>query len=315
MKIVIPGGSGHLGRTLAEALVQEGREVVALSRSPRQRRGWREVAWDGRTLGAWTAEIDGADAVINLAGRSVNCRYTSRNLEEMMTSRVASTKAVGQAIAGAAQPPSVWLQMSTATIYAHTLGAANDETSGVLGGGEPGAPARWRRSIEIAKAWEAAQTAADAPKTRKVVLRSAMVMGREPGGVFDLLARLARLGFGGPLAGGAQFMSWIHERDFVRAVSFLLGRTDLSGPFNLASPNPLPQRQFMTAVRAAGGQRVGLPATAWMLEIGSFFLRTETELILKSRRVVPGRLLAAGFEFMSPDWPAAARELMQRSAA
>ena len=315
MKIVIPGGSGHLGKALADAFVAAGHEVVVLSRSPRTRPGWREVAWDGVSIGPWAGEVDGADAVVNLAGRSVNCRYTKANLKEMMDSRVESTRAVGLAIARAGRPPAVWLQMSTATLYAHTFGAANDEASGVIGGAEPGVPALWRRSIEIAKAWEAAQAEADTPRTRKVTLRSAMVMGREAGGVFDLLARLARFGLGGPLAGGAQFMSWIHERDFVRAVAFLIARADLSGPFNLASPNPLPQREFMAAVRAAGGHRLALPATRWMLEIGTFLLRTETELILKSRRVVPARLLEAGFRFEHPEWPAAARDLLQGSVA
>jgi len=315
MKIVIPGGSGHLGTTLAQAFVQEGHEVVILSRTPRLRKGWREVAWDGATVGAWAAELDGAHSVINLAGRSVNCRYTAANLKEMMDSRVLSTHVVGAAIARAATPPAVWLQMSTATIYAHTFGAANDEISGTIGGAEPGTPKLWRRSIEIAKSWEAAQAEAETPKTRKVMLRAAMVMGPERGGVLDLLARLAGFGLGGALAGGAQFMSWIHERDFVRAVSFLIARSDLAGAFNLASPHPLPQREFMAAVRAAGGHRIGLPATGWMLGIGTFFLRTETELILKSRRVVPRRLLEAGFSFELPDWPAAAHDLIQRRAA
>jgi uncharacterized protein (TIGR01777 family) len=315
MRIVIPGGSGHLGRLLARSLASAGHDIVILTRRPAVSGPFREVAWDGKTIGDWAAEVDGAGAVINLAGRSVNCRYTPANLREMMASRVDSARAVGEAISLAKRPPAAWLQMSTATIYAHRFDAANDETSGILGGLEPDAPALWRGSIDIARAWEQAQTEARTEGTRKVVLRTAMVMGAEAGGPFDLLARLARWGLGGPLAGGAQYMSWIHETDFARAVAFLIARPDLSGALNLAAPNPLPQREFMAALRAAAGQRLALPATRWMLEVGSFFLRTETELILKSRRVVPRRLLEAGFRFQIPDWPTAARELCSRRMA
>jgi len=315
MRIVIPGGRGHLGTALARSLTASGHEVVVLTRHPSSAPGWREVAWDGRTVGAWASELDGAGAVINLAGRSVNCRYTEKHLREMMDSRVESTRAIGDAIALLRTPPPVWLQMSTATIYSHRFDAANDEPHGLYGGSEPDAPALWRASIDIARAWERAQAEAPTPSTRKVVLRTAMVMGPLPGGPFHLLARLCAFGLGGPLAGGAQYMSWIHEVDFVRAVTFLLERPDLSGPFNLAAPNPLPQRDFMAALRAASGQRLALPATKWMLEIGSFFLRTETELILKSRRVVPTRLLEAGFRFEFPEWSAAARDLVGRRVA
>jgi uncharacterized protein (TIGR01777 family) len=317
MKIVIPGGTGQLGGALARAFHARGAEVVILARTPETKEApspsARLVEWDGRSPGTWTAELDGADAVINLAGRTVNCRYTPANLEAMMSSRVDSTRAVGAAIAAAARPPRAWLQMSTATIYAHRFDAPNDEATGVIGGGEPDAPAYWRRSIEIARAWEAAQADAPAPRTRKVALRTAMVMGAAPGGVFQMLSRLARLGLGGPLAGGHQWMSWIHERDFVRAIDLLLEREELEGPVNLASPAPLTQRDFMAALRAAWGVRVALPATKWMLELGAFFLRTDTELVLKSRRVLPGRLLASGFTFDLPEWPAAARALVEEA--
>jgi uncharacterized protein (TIGR01777 family) len=313
MRIVIPGGSGHLGSLLARFFAEQSHEVVVLTRSPKPSSRFREVAWDGRTAGPWMREIDGAGAVINLTGKSVDCRYTKANLREMLESRVESTRAVGTAIAAAEHPPAVWLQMSTATIYAHRFDQANDEENGLIGGREPGAPELWRASIEIAQAWERAQGDADTPATRKVLMRTAMVMGTAPGSAFNILSRLARFGLGGPLAGGAQYVSWIHERDFVRAVDFLLRRPDLSGAFNLASPNPLPQREFMAALTTK--QRLALPASRWMLEIGAFFLRTETELILKSRRVVPGRLLDAGFTFEMPRWPHAARDLMDRRAA
>jgi uncharacterized protein (TIGR01777 family) len=311
MKIVIPGGSGQVGQVLARTWGAAGHEVVVLGRGRAVPAG-RLVPWDGRTRGDWAREVDGADVVFNLAGRSVNCRYTLANLREMMDSRVESTRVVGEAIGAAARPPRVWLQMSTGTIYAHRFDAPNDEATGLIGGDEPDAPAYWRRSIEIAQAWERTLAEAATPATRKVALRTAMVMSPDAGGVFDVLLGLVRRGLGGASAGGRQYVSWIHDRDFVRAAELLIARDDLDGPVNLASPGPLPQRDFMAALRAAWGRRVGLPAARWMLEVGAFFLRTDTELLLKSRRVVPGRLLDAGFTFEFPEWHAAAADLVAR---
>jgi hypothetical protein len=314
MKIVIPGGTGHLGRLLVKGLGARGHEVVVLSRGGRgsRRLACRVVAWNGRTSGPWAREVDGADALVHLSGRSVDCRYDKTNLRAMLDSRVESTRVLGAACAAARRPPRVWLQASTATIYAHRFDAPNDEASGVIGGSEPDAPAYWRWSIDIARAWEETLAAASVPGTRRVALRTAMVMSLEPGGVFDVLLRLARLGLGGPMAGGWQYVSWIHERDFVRAIAWLLERDELSGPVNVCSPGPLPQREFARVLRAACGIPFGLPAAPWMLELGAFVLRTDTELLLKSRRVVPGRLLASGFAFEFPGWEAAARELVAR---
>ncbi|MFF8990393.1 TIGR01777 family oxidoreductase [Streptomyces sp. NPDC014983] len=309
MKIVMPGGTGQVGGILKRALAAAGHEVVTLTRRP-PREG--EVRWDGKTLGPWAAAVDGSDVVINLAGRSVSCRYTAANLRDMMDSRVDSARVVGAAIADAARPPRVWLQMSTATVYAHRFDAPNDEATGLIGGTEAGVPDYWAYSVAIAKAWEQAQWQAETPATRKVALRSAMVMSPDPGGVFAVLLGLARLGLGGPVAGGAQYVSWIHEHDFVRAVEFLMDREDITGPVNLAAPQPLPQRAFMRTLRSAWGVPVGLPATRWMAEVGAFALRSDTELLLKSRRVVPGRLTRANFDFQYPRWPQAADELVRR---
>ncbi|MFG2915163.1 TIGR01777 family oxidoreductase [Kitasatospora sp. NPDC048298] len=309
MKVVIPGGSGELGTLLDRRLTAAGHQVVVLSRRPA---GSRQVGWDGRTLGAWAAEIDGADVVLNLAGRSVNCRYTEANRQEMMDSRVQSTRVVGEAVAAARRPPSCWLQMSTATVYAHRHDAPNDERDGLIGGSEPDAPPAWRYSIDVAQAWERTLAEADTPHTRRVALRTAAVLGPERGGSLDALSWLARLGVGGPVAGGAQYVSWLHERDFARAVEFLIAREDLTGPVNLAAPNPLPQREFMRELRTAWGMPLALPATRWMAELGAFALRSDTELLLKSRRVVPTRLLDAGFAFDHPSWPEAARDLVRR---
>ncbi len=311
MKIVLPGGSGQVGTLLARAFHAEGHEVVVLSRAP-QDAPWRVVPWDGETVGDWAAEVNGADAVINLAGRSVNCRYTPRNRRAIIDSRVRSTCSVGEAIARAARPPRVWLQAGTATIYAHRYDAPNDDVSGVLGGAEPGLPETWRFSLDVARQWEAALDQADTPLTRKTVLRSAMVMSPDRGGVFDTLLGLVRRGMGGQSGNGRQYVSWIHEQDFVRAVRLLLGDGGLAGLVNLAAPNPLPNAPFMRALRDAAGIRAGLPATEWMLEIGARLLGTETELILKSRRVVPRRLTEAGFTFDFPDWPQAAQDLCRR---
>jgi uncharacterized protein len=230
----------------------------------------------------------------------------------MLDSRVDSTRAVGLAIAQARRPPRVWLQMSTATIYAHRFDAPNDEVSGRIGGVERDVPAYWRTSIDIAKAWEATMHAASTPATRKVALRTAMVMSAEPGGVFDVLAGLTQWRLGGPIAGGRQFVSWIHACDFVRAVEFLLERDDLEGAINVTAPAPLPQRELMAALRSAWGTRTGLLATRWMAEVGAFFLRTDTELVLKSCRVIPRRLMDAGFAFHFPEWTAAANDLVAR---
>jgi len=311
MKFVIPGGSGQVGTLLARHFQQKGDEVIVLSRDPRPA-PWRSVRWDARTSGPWEAELNGAEAVINLAGRSVNCRYALANRWAILDSRVESTQAVGAAIARAEHPPRVWLQMSTATIYAHRFDAPNDEATGILGGAEPNAPDTWRFSIDVAKAWESALEEAVTPATRKVALRSAMVMSPDRGGVFDVLLGLVRRRLGGRAGDGSQFVSWIHESDFLRSVECLLERSEYTGAVNLCSPNPLPNTEFMAALRSAARVRLGLPAKRWMLEIGAWFLRTETELILKSRRVTPGRLLASGFCFEFPEWPDAAKELVRR---
>ncbi|WP_437851446.1 DUF1731 domain-containing protein [Sorangium sp. So ce363] len=311
MKIILPGGSGQVGQILARAFAADGHEVIVLCRSASVPAG-RVVPWDGRTLGPWASELDGADVVFNLAGRSVNCRYTDENLLAMRSSRVDSTRAVGEAIAAAARPPRVWLQMSTATIYAHRHDSPNDEATGLLGGDEPDVPSYWRNSVEIARAWEQALDEARTPRTRKIAIRASMVMSPDRGGIFDVLLGLTRRGLGGPAGGGQQFVSWIHDRDFVRATRFLIERDDISGPVNLASPGPLPYGDFMRALREAWGIGFGLPATKWMLEVGALVMRTDTELVLKSRRVVPGRLREAGFTFAFTEWSAAARDLVAR---
>lgn len=310
MKIIIPGGTGQVGTLLARRFHDNGDEVVTLGRHQASA-PWRTVLWDGRTLGPWAEEIDGADVVINLAGRSVNCRYTPENRAEIMNSRVDSTRVVGEAIARAARPPRTWLQASTATIYVHRFDAPNDEESGIIGGGEPDAPDTWRFSIDVARAWERVLHEADTPGTRKVELRAAMVMSPDADGVFDTLVGLVRRGLGGRAGSGRQYVSWVHYLDFLNAIDWLVTHEEVTGPVNIASPAPLPNAAFMAALRRACGVSIGLPAAEWMLEIGACVMGTETELLLKSRRVIPGRLLKMGFTFLHPDWEEASRDLVR----
>lgn len=308
-RIVLAGGSGFLGRVLAEYLTARGAETVILTRAPRVGTKVREVAWDGKTVGDWLKEIDGAAAVINLAGRSVDCRYHARNRRLILDSRIDSTRVLGEAVACCAKPPRAWLNSSTATIYKHTFGPAWDE-SGEIGGTRE---AKDEFSVEVAVAWERVLDEARTPATRKVALRSAMVLGAGGNSVLPVMRRLVRFGLGGRMGDGRQFMSWIHEEDFCRAVEWILEHENLHGPVNLAAPHPLTNAELMRTVgRVCGFGPCGLPAAEWMLEVGAFVLRTETELLLKSRRVVPGKLLADGFAFRFPEMATALRELEGR---
>jgi uncharacterized protein (TIGR01777 family) len=268
-----------------------------------------EFSWDGKSQGEWAQALDGADVVINLAGRSVSCHYNQANLNQMMDSRIQSTEAIGKAIEASRRPPSVWLQASTATIYAHTYGPANDEPTGVIGGNEPNVPAVWKFSVDIAQNWEAALDRADTPQTRKVAMRMAIMMSRDSGGPFDKFVRLARLGLGGRLGSGRQYISWVHELDLARAMEFLIDG-DLSGPVNISSPNPLPQAEFVRDIRSAFHIPFGMPATPWMISVGTYLMNTHSELVLKSRRVVPTRLLEAGFKFEFDQWSEACADLV-----
>lgn len=312
LRIVLPGGSGQIGQVLSRHFHEQGHAVTVISRHPKPA-DWQTLAWDANRLDDWSHAIDGADVVINLAGRSVNCRYNALNRRTIKNSRTITTGLVGEAIARAAHPPKVWLNASTATIYRHALDRPMDETTGELGGNEPEATPKWRFSIDVATSWERAFFAAQTPRTRRVAMRMAMVMTPYPGGVFDTLLNLVQWGLGGPAASGRQYVSWIHDVDFVRAIDHLIAHEELTGVVNISSPIPMHNREFMACMRQCWcTSYIGLPASRWMLELGALVLRTETELILKSRRVIPRRLLDSGFDFHFPNWRGACQDLMHR---
>lgn len=314
LRIIIPGGSGQVGTVLARHFHDNGHDVTTISRHPSTAVEWKTARWDGKTAGAWMGVVDGADVMINLAGRSVNCRYSPLHRHQILTSRTITTGLLGRAVAEAKHPPAVWLNASTATIYRHSFDRAMGEDDGELGGNEPEAPSKWKFSIDVAQSWERAFFHADiAPATRRVAMRSAMIMSPDQGGIFDALLRLVRWGLGGKAASGRQYISWIHDVDFIRAVEFVIGHADLEGAVNLSSPHPVPNREFMNCLRREWcTSYVGVPAARWMLELGAVALQTETELVLKSRRVVPQRLLKSGFEFHFPKWRSACHDLIQR---
>ena len=298
-RLILTGGSGFLGRYLTSFFTEHGWEVVLISRSNPNDEA-RFVAWDGETLGDWAREFDGADAVINLAGKSVNCRYNAENKRLIRESRTQTTGLVARAIAQSENPPRVWLNASSATFYRHSLDRAMDERDGDGGVGF---------SVDVVEAWENSLFAPALPSTRRVALRLAMVFGPERGGVYEAFASLVKMGFGGPMAGGKQYVSWIHVLDFARACLFLIENETLEGPVNICSPNPRTNAQFLSDLRRALKFPFAFPTAKWQLEVGAFFKQTEVELLLKSRRVVPTRLLNAGFTFDFPVWNDAARDI------
>jgi uncharacterized protein (TIGR01777 family) len=327
MKILIPSGSGQVGTLLARHLYAAGHEVTVLSRKPsaHPEQLWRTLPWDGLTPGPWGAEIDRSDAVIHLSGRSVNCRYNAENRREIFDSRVKPTRLLGELIAASPTPPRIWMNASTSTFYRNALDRPQDEFTGELGDlpSERGTrepanlPETWSFSIDVAHRWEEAFAAVPTPRTRKIRLRSSMTMSPDAGGVFSVFSKLARLGLGGTQGSGKQYVSWIHDIDYCRITDLLLEHPEIAdetaGVVNLTSPEPLPNRDFMRILRNAWHVPIGFPAPKPLLEIGTFVMRTESELVLKSRRAVPTLLLKHGFEFQFPTWPEAAKNLVERS--
>jgi NAD dependent epimerase/dehydratase family enzyme len=327
LRIVLPGGSGHVGSMLARFFQERGHHVTVLTRGP-YTAPWQTVHWDGIELGPWVETLEGADVCIHLSGRSVNCRYTARNRRELYNSRIGPTRLLHRAFATLANPPRLWMNASTASIYRHAPQGSEfdcdmDEASGELGGNDPlsgrdltssrrRVPAKWNWTVQLIKDWEAAFFSVETLRTRKIALRTSLVFGPESGSIFAVFSRLVRFGLGGTQGNGRQYVSWIHEADFARAIEFLIDHDEIEGPVNLAAPHPLPNRDFMAALREAWDVPNGLPAPAPLIAIGTFLLRSEPELVLKSRRVVPGRLLQSGFQFEFPSWPEAAANLVRQ---
>jgi len=302
-KLIIPGGSGFLGLYLAKFFNQKGWEVFILSRSAARKSEYATfVQWDGKHLDKWTSVLEGADAVVNMAGRTVNCRYNEENKRQILESRLDSTQIIGKAIAACQDPPKVWINSSSATIYKDTRGDTppNDEFSERIGDDF---------SMTVCKKWEKAFSEAAVGACRKIALRTAIVIAKEPGGALEYLIKLTKTFLGGTQGMGEQFVSWVHLYDFARVVDFLIAHEEMEGVVNCAAPNPVTNETFMRKLREACGRSWGLPMPAWLLEVGAVFIRTQTELILKSRKVVSKRLPDAGFKFDYPTLDAAFEQI------
>ncbi|WP_431123205.1 TIGR01777 family oxidoreductase [Flagellimonas flava] len=303
-KIILAGGSGFLGSILQEYFKDKCQQIIVLSRkSYVEKDNIRFMEWDGISLGTWAVELENADAVINLSGRSVDCRYTQKNREAIFSSRLLSTKAIGTAIHQCVSPPKVWLNSSTATIYRHSLDKQMDEFEGEIGSGF---------SVNVAQAWERSLFSFRTPNTRKVAMRTSIVFGKR-GGAFIPILNLAKVGFGGKQGIGNQFVSWIHETDFARSVQYLLNNPELSNSVNLVSPIPVTNKLLMQTIRQKLGIPLGVPLGKLPLEIGARIIKTETELILKSRNVIPKKLQIAGFEFQYPNIESCLTDLLSKS--
>lgn len=286
--VVIAGGSGFLGRTLTNYFQDKVEKIVILSRSEEKIEGnIHYLQWDGKTLGPWSTSIDGSNVLINLAGKSVDCRYHQKNKDLIMSSRIDATRVLGQAIEECADPPKVWLNSSTATIYRHSLDKEMDETTGEIGKGF---------SVNVATAWEREFFGFSLPKTRQVALRTSIPSTME-GGAFPPLLNLTKMGFGGKQGHGMQMISWIHEEDFVRAVHHIIQQKEISSVINIVAPKPVTNEKFMQLLRNETGAPFGLPMGKTLLHIGGRIINTEPELILKSRNVIPKRLQKNGFQF------------------
>ncbi|WP_159476748.1 TIGR01777 family oxidoreductase [Chryseobacterium sp. 18068] len=297
MKIIIAAGTGFLGKNLEKYFTEKGNQVYILTRNPKRK---NEIGWDAKTLGEWKNLFEGSDVLINLAGKSVDCRYTEKNKREIYDSRINSTKVLQQAVDNCINKPKIWLNASSATIYVHSEKHLNTEENGIIGDDF---------SINICKSWEEEFFKTKNPDTRKVALRTSIVLGNN-GGAFTKLKMITKLGLGGKQGRGNQNVSWIHIDDFCRAVEWVIENEDISGKINVTAPNPLNNEEFMRKLRKEMKILFGLNAAVWQLEIASVFLKTETELLLKSRNVYPEKLMNNGFKFSYPDIETAFKNLV-----
>ncbi|HET6991213.1 MAG TPA: TIGR01777 family oxidoreductase [Bacteroidia bacterium] len=313
-KIILAGGSGYMGTVIAEYFREKANDIVILSRQVLpSHHNVRYVQWDARSRNGnlsaetiasgskadWTKEIDGADLLVNLTGKSVNCRYTEANRKEIFRSRLESTEILGKVIGESPHPPELWINMASATIYRHAEDRAMDETTGEIGEGF---------SIEVCKAWEKTFFDCRTPSTRKVCLRVGIVMGRNDG-AYPLMRNMAKVGLGGKQGNGKQQFTWVHELDMARIVEWIAENKKANGVYNCTSPGPIPNKEVMRLIRKTLRVPIGLPSPAWLLKMGAVVIGTETELILKSRWVIPKRLTDEGFKFQFPEMENALRQI------
>lgn len=286
-KLIIAAGTGFLGQVLIHHFKNKFEEIVILTRGKSQIiDGIKYVNWNAKTFSGWESELENATVLINLAGKSVDCRYTSKNKKAILLSRLESTKILNKAVLNCKNPPKHWLNSSTSTIYRFSLDKQMDEVEGEIGNDF---------SINVALSWEKAFFKTETPNTLKTALRTSIVLGKNGGAILPLKT-LAKIGFGGKQGKGNQWISWIHEDDFARAIEFII-KKEMTGKVNIVSPNPISNTDFMQKLRKAVGVPFGISLNQFFLEIGSFIIRTETELVLKSRNVIPKLLLEKGFAF------------------
>ncbi|KMQ67447.1 NAD-dependent epimerase [Chryseobacterium sp. FH2] len=284
MKIIIAAGTGFLGKNLEKYFAEKGNQIYILTRNPKRK---NEIYWDAKTLGEWRNTLENADVLINLTGKSVDCRYTEENKQAIFSSRINSTKILQKAIDSCINTPKVWLNASSATIYVHSEKHINTEENGIIGDDF---------SMNICKSWEKEFFTVKNENVRKVALRTSIVLGKN-GGAFPKLKMITKLGLGGKQGRGNQNISWIHIDDFCKAVEYIIDNQNIGGEINVTSPNPLSNEEFMKKLRKQMKIPFGLNAPVWQLEIASIFLKTETELLLKSRNVYPKKLIKNNFEF------------------
>lgn len=300
-KLIIAAGTGFLGQVLVNHFKDKFEEIVILTRGKSQTiDGIKYVNWNAKNFSGWENELENATVLINLAGKSVDCRYTEKNKKEILLSRIESTKILNKAVLNCKNPPKHWLNSSTSTIYRFSLDKQMDEIDGEIGNDF---------SINVALSWEKAFLKTETPNTLKTALRTSIVLGKK-GGAFIPLKTLAKTGFGGKQGKGNQFISWIHEEDFANAVDFIIEK-EITGVINVVSPKPVRNADFMQKLRKAVGFPFGIPVNSFLLKIGSFFIRTEPELVLKSRNVIPKKLLENGFKFKFGDIDEAFHDLLR----
>jgi len=298
MKIIIAGGTGFLGENLEKYFTEKGDQVFILTRKPKRK---NEIYWNASELGEWQNILDGSDVLINLTGKSVDCRYHDKNKKEIYASRINSTKILQDAVDQCKIKPKIWLNASSATIYIHSETQLNTEKNGIIGDDF---------SMNICKSWEKEFFSVQNEEVRKVALRTSIVLGRD-GGAFPKLRMITKLGLGGKQGRGEQKVSWIHIDDFCRAVEWVIRHEDISEVINITSPEPVSNNELMTTMRKLLKIPFGLNAPVWQLEIASVFLGTETELLLKSRNVYPEKIMRSGFQFTYFNLEAALKDLLR----